>query len=56
MKFTIAEMTSCYRDNHWEVRADGETMTDAEIESDILDHEVEFVGDWTAEQFAAASN
>jgi len=49
VKFTIAEMTACYRDNHWDVRADGQTMTDSEIEDDILDHEVEFVGDWTAD-------
>ena len=54
VKFTIAEMTACYRDNNWDVRADGQTMTDSEIEDDILDHEVEFVGAWTAAEIEAA--
>jgi hypothetical protein len=63
VKFTIPEMTACYRDNHWDVihseRGNPNSpvervMTDTEIENDILAHDVEFVGDWTAEQIAAA--
>ena len=38
IEFTLPEMIACYRENHWH-----DEMTDAEIESDILDHDVELV-------------
>lgn len=41
MEFTMDEMISLYRDNHWDKRDDGSIMTDEEIIDDVLDHDIE---------------
>ena len=43
--FTLAEMRDCYRTNGWD-----NGMDDDQIDADVLDHDVEFVGDWTDAQ------
>ena len=49
--FTLAEMRECYRVNGWD-----NGMDDGQIDADVLSHDVEFVGDWTAEQIEAATD
>ena len=40
-EFTMPEMIEIYRGNHWDRRDDGTTMTEAEIEEQVLSYEVE---------------